>query len=327
MMINSNKTTRQFNTIPWQEGIVLQESNKVRSNFNNFSERLLFQKKIIDHYLGKKSGMFLILPKGQKLLNALISLLKDEIGKQFNFQEYSLPKMINQQICEQAKISGQWDYYLLSTKSHRSTKGERNTLTLDPLQCTPFYKYLENKKLNNLPLRIFDVSGPTYRNEDKNALTPLIKQLEFRRLEFIYFDQPQGVVNIREQVLTKLEKVSQALNIPFRRVIGSGCYEMTSEILRKPAKTLDTIPIIDLEMKLTKPYKKRNKKLDYLEVVGASVLQDQQTNRFNIKPKNPQQKLWSGCVGVGLNRFMYAFLSNNGFDENKWPKLIKKYLD
>jgi len=324
----TKKTILKFQQIPTKEGVVLQESKNIKSNFDNFSDKQLFTRDFIDYYLGKQSGMIVLLPKGQRLLNALIEILNENITRKFNFSEYSLPKMITPAICRQAKIMGKWDDYLMSVTPYGFTKGEKKELIIDPLQCTPLYAYLSNRKINSnkLPLKILDVSGPTYRNEDKSTLIPLIKQMEFRRMEFIYFDKPSGVIKIRENMLTQLESVCAKLNIPFRRVIGGGCYEMTSTLLQKPADNLDEMPIIDLEMKLTKPFKKRNKELDYLEVVGASVLKNQQTKRFNIKIANSKDQLWSGCVGIGLNRLIYVFLSNNGFNENKWPNEIKKYL-
>src|SRR4030042_1775654 len=260
-MKTTQKTIFEFLEMPSEEGVILQESKNIKSSFDNFSDKQLFRNKFIDYYLGRKSGMIMLLPKGQKLLNGLIELLKKEVARKFNFSEYSLPKMITPAISRQAKIMGKWNDYLMSVTPYGHTNGERKKLILDPLQCTTLYAYLRNKKIK-LPLRVLDISGPTYRNEDKATLLPLIKQMEFRRMEFIYFDKPSGVIKIRENILAQLENLCVKLNIPFRRVIGAGCYEMTSSLLQKPADKLDEIPIVDLEMKLTKSFKKRKEKTE-----------------------------------------------------------------
>ena len=260
-------------------------------------------------------------------MNALKRILIKAIYKKLNFKEYSLPKLTNPSICYRARIVGKWDDYLLSVKPYRFTKGNREELILDPLQCTPLYEYLRNKKLNDkkLPLKVLDISGPTYRNEDTSELVPCIKQLEFHRMEFVYFGSKSDVINIREQILTNAEKICAKLNIPFRRVIGSGCYEVTSNLIKFP-ESIDTLPVIDLELFIPKGFKKRNKREKYLEVIGGSILGNQQTTRFNIKTKSGKS-LWSGCCGFGLNRLMYAFIANNGFNSKKWSALMKKNLE
>lgn len=322
--MNKSKKIYSFSKVPTKDGTILEESTDIKSRYKSFSEKQLFTNKIIDKYLDKDSGLFIILPKGQKILNALINILKDEVAEKQAFEEYSFPKLINSRICQQAKIMGKWDKYLLAVKSYKKANGANQLMLLDPLQCTPFYSYLGNKRFKSkeLPLKAFDVSGPTYRNEDKEELSPMIKQLEFRRMEFVYFGFENDVIKLRENILKKIESISSKLNIPFRRVIGAGCYEVTSNSIRYPDR-METIPIIDLEMKLTKPFYRRGEKNDFLEVVGASVLRDQQTKRFKITSQT--KSIWSGCVGIGLNRFMYAFLSNNGFNEKKWPELMRKY--
>jgi len=319
------KKVYSFSKVPIKDGTILEKSTNIKSCYKGFSERQLFKNKIIDNYLGKNSGLFITLPKGQKILNAIINILKDEVAKKQEFEEYSFPKLIDSRICNQAKIMGKWDDYLLAVKSYGKTNGINQMMLLDPLQCTPFYSYLENKKFTDkdLPLKAFDVSGPTYRNEDKAELNPMVKQLEFRRMEFVYFGFENDVIKLRENILRRIEFISSKLSMPFRRVIGTGCYEVTSSLIRYPDK-METIPIIDLEMKLTKSVYRRKEKISFLEVAGASVLRDQQTSRFKIT--NHTKSIWSGCVGIGLNRLMYAFLSNNGFNEKKWPKLMRQYI-
>ena len=45
---------------------------------------------------------------------------------------------------------------------------------------------------------------------------------------------------------------------------------------------------------------------------------------FNIKAQ--KSELWSGCSGIGLQRWTTAFLALKGLDPDNWPKEFKKYL-
>jgi len=71
-------------------------------------------------------------------------------------------------------------------------------------------------------------------------------------------------------------------------------------------------------------YKTKDGK-SYLEVVGSAVLAETMTSRFNIKGEN-EEVLWNGCTGIGLDRLMYALISNYGTESNKMPVILKEAI-
>jgi hypothetical protein len=62
--------------------------------------------------------------------------------------------------------------------------------------------------------------------------------------------------------------------------------------------------------------------LDCDELCGCSVEGDHLLRQFNVTASDGRE-LWSGCVGVGLNRLVLAFLYQHGFDAARWPDLSK----
>lgn len=316
-----------FKTIPRKPGTELQISENVEPNYSRCIDRDLFAKGIIADFLGKNSGFFVTLPRGTRIMNCLKKLIMENISKKFGFQEYFLPKLVNREILKTAKIAGKWDDYLFSVKPYSAKKGFKEEYIMDPLQCTPLYAFFREEEIKeeNLPIKAVDLSGPTYRNEYREKLRPSVKQREFHRIEFVYLGYKKDIASLREELLREMENVCFKLNIPFRRVVGSGCYEVTSN-LAESAESLEEIPVIDLEMLVSGGSGTKSKKTEYLEVAGASILKDQHIKRFGIKA-NSGKKLWSGCFGIGLERFAYAFLSNNGFEQKNWPKSFKKYLE
>ena len=237
------------------------------------------------------SGQYAILPQGVKILNKLLCLLNQYIEKEVGFEEVYLPKIIPEETLEKAEIINRWNDYLISVLPFGKTKGVKERYAMDPLQCLACYQLLEGERLDvsKGPLKWYDHSGPTYRNEDLDKIRPGVKQREFHRAEFVYIGTEEQVKETRNKCLIQLKKLCNDLRLKHRVVEGDSCYHKGGDIK-------------DIEVYI--PQRK-----EWLELAGAAVLYDITTSRFNIKGKDGE-KLWSGCVGIGLDRFIYAVVAN-----------------
>lgn len=122
--------------------------------------------------------------------------------------------------------------------------------------------------------------------------------------------------------MTQLEQLCVDLGLKYRIVVGSGCYQLKDGKIKMP-ESLEEIPIKDLEI-YCPGYSNKNGE-SYLEVIGSSILANTMTSRFNINGKNGEE-LWSGCTGIGLNRLMYAVISNYGTGLEKMPSKIQEAI-
>jgi seryl-tRNA synthetase len=297
--------------IPTKEGELIKEGPKMRTNgaIEGIDE-LLFKEEIIGEFV-KGSGQNVILPKGTRILNGIYSVLNQYLKEAIGFEEVVLPKIAPVDTFRKAGILGKWDDYLESVKPFGKTNGIAEEYLMDPLQCTIFYQFLEGKvvDVSNGPIRVYDRSGPTYRNEDLDKIKPLVKQREFHRSEFVYVGTKEQVIETREKCISQMEKLCEDLRLRYRIVVGTGCFQLDNGEIKMP-ETAEEIPIKDLEI-FCHGYKNPTDGSSYLEVVGSSVLADMQTSRFNIKSKDGKE-LWSGCTGIGLDRLMYALITNYG---------------
>jgi seryl-tRNA synthetase len=73
------------------------------------------------------------------------------------------------------------------------------------------------------------------------------------------------------------------------------------------------------------PYRGNRKISEWLEFQNLSILGDKYIKAFNIKAQ--KSELWSGCSGIGLERWTAAFLAQKSLDPNNWPESFRKYLD
>ena len=270
-------------------------------------------------------GQYVILPNGVKILNGIYEALQKYVVKPLNFKEVVLPKIAPVNTFKKASLVDfpdgrqrqssfpwSWDKQLLTVQPFGETEGVKETYILDPLQCTVFYQHYEGKTfdVSKKPLKWYDRSGPTYRNESLESLMPGVKQREFRRAEFIFLGTKEQVIQTRESALGQIESLCQSLQFNYRIVVGGSCHRLEDHEVREPTSHED-IPVKDIEIHCPG--------YGYLEVSGNAIMGNTLTSRFSINGSNGEE-LWSGCSGVGLNRMMYALVSNHG------PEKIAEFL-
>ena len=73
------------------------------------------------------------------------------------------------------------------------------------------------------------------------------------------------------------------------------------------------------------PYRGTRENSEWLEFQNLSILGDKYVKAFNIKAQ--KSELWSGCSGIGLERWTTAFLAQKGLDSSQWPKGFRHYVD
>ena len=134
--------------IPYEEGEIIKQSKTITNEYNGKIDLDIFRNKIVDHYIEKQSGIFIILLEGQKLLEVFKTIINERLVKQLNYQKMSLPKISPVDTFRKANILRKWDDYLEKVIPYSTTKGVNESYILDPLQCTSLYQYLENKNLD-----------------------------------------------------------------------------------------------------------------------------------------------------------------------------------
>lgn len=260
-------------------------------------------------------GQYVILPKGTKLLNKIYEAMQEHIVRPLNFEEVVLPKMAPVDTFEKASLVDfpdgkqrqtefpwSWDQYLCAVNPFGETEGVKETYVLDPLQCTVLYQFLKGKTVDvsDGPVKWYDRSGPTYRNESLDSLMPGVKQREFHRAEFMFLGTEEQVTETREQALQQVESLCQSFGLGYRIVVGGSCHRLEDHEVREPT-SIEDIPVKDVEVYCPG--------YGYLEVSGNAVMGNTLTSRFSISGNN-EEELWSGCSGIGLNRMMYAIATN-----------------
>jgi seryl-tRNA synthetase len=269
-------------------------------------------------------GQWIYLQEAAKIVKAFQDLLRQHIAKEQGFEEWIFPRL---QRRESIANFG-WEAHenlrkeLMRVVPNVLESGEHlPELYLDPLQCPSFYRYLSLNgplPVADTPRKVYEVLGGwTCRNEKPERLKSGFQTgLEFIGAEMVFLGKPEDVSKIRMETLSNMISMLDKLGIVWRLVVGGSCCHSDSkkysDILGEECR-MDQIPTMDIECYI--PYTD-----EWVELGGGDLAYDRLTSNFGITFKDSDEEVWSGCQGMGFGRSMYIFLSQFGFDQNKWPK-------
>ena len=209
-----------------------------------------------------------------------------------------------------------------------------NDLTLsDPLQCIGFYAMLlevQRRLGGYLPGELFDEGafcvyedqgGWTLRNETKQRLLQGWGTcFEFSGAEFVFAGSADQVYNTRWDLLCSIAELLSELRLTYRVVVARPCshaksmnVDMPNEYCAFEGTTLDIEVYIPQYVDSRDPW---------LELGGGDVAGDTITSAFGLRLASGEP-LFSGCQGVGWQRFALAVFSQLGTDPASWPEPLR----
>jgi seryl-tRNA synthetase len=187
-------------------------------------------------------------------------------------------------------------------------------------QCPNIYWSFSGKTIaeSSLPLLLYDKSVPSARYES-GGRHGIERVDEFHRIEVVYIGTKEQLIKLKEQLIDRYTFVfDKILDLEWRMA------QVTPFYLQQAGKLTeeeDFSGTIDFEAWL--PYR-GNRDKEWLEFQNVSLVGEKYVKAFNIKTQ--KNILWSGCSGIGLERWTTAFLSQKGIDPKNWPPSFKKYL-
>ncbi len=272
-------------------------------------------------------GQYVYTDKSASIINALYNFIYYEVAKPLGFSHWIFPRLHKIETANAFGLVEAWPYYLLEVKPYDNSRKvqtirEEETYILDPVQCLALYELLKNKpELRKKPMRIMEtIGGFTFRNEDGDKLDGVIKSIEFLRVELLYYDTRDVIIKTRQEIMNALINILSDWKIKWRVVVGMGCYEYPSKeelCMFHEASKVGEIPVLDIEVLVKDKGQER-----WIELAGCSLEYDLKVKRFSI-----EDGLESGCVGIGMGRFLAAVCSYySPSNVNSFPQKLKKFL-
>ncbi|AEF95701.1 serine--tRNA ligase [Methanotorris igneus] len=290
-------------------------------------------------------GQWFYAPPMAALFRAMEELIVEEVVKKLGFEECLFPKLIPLEIMYKMRyLEGlpEGMYYVCPPKrepelfeefvSEMMIKKEipieklKNLLrdpgyVLAPAQCEPFYQFFDHEMIDvDKPIKFFDRSGWTYRWEGGGA-RGLDRVNEFLRVECVWIGSPEFVEKTRDETLKYAEKLAEKLDLEYWVEVGDDPFYLEGR--KKEDRGIEFPDVPKYEMRLLLPHIKDERK--GVAVTSANVHGTHFVEGFGIKDYKGR-RVWTGCTGYGITRWVVGFLAQYGFEFDDWPELIKKKI-
>lgn len=190
-------------------------------------------------------------------------------------------------------------------------------------QCPMIYWSLKGKTIaeTSLPVLLYDKTAISGRYES-GGRHGIERVDEFHRIEPVYIGTREQLLDLKEHLLKRYQHVFNDLfDLEWRMASVTPWYMQQAGKIQETSE--QETGTIDFEAYM--PYRGTRKDSEWLEFQNLSILGDKYITAFNIKAQ--KSDLWSGCSGIGLERWTAAFLAQKGLDPEKWPEGFRKYLD
>jgi seryl-tRNA synthetase len=295
-------------------------------------------------------GQWIYTTPYSQLFDIIKEILLSEIAKKLRFQPFMLPKVIPLEVMK--KMPGYLEdipegmYYIFppprdpnafkvfKEKVKVTKEIPREELkkvlknpdyVLAPAQCEAFWQFYGGEILDieQLPYKLYDCSGYTYRWEG-GGVEGMVRLQEFQRIELTYLGNPEQVVKIRDEIVDECVRVvDNILDMEWRITAAIPFWAKEGTIDFDPQDSKN-IAAYDLEIYL--PHRGDRENSEWLEIAGCFVHKLKFVNSFKIKEMK-NREIWTGCTGLGITRWIAAFLSTHGFEVENWPKIVKVKFD
>ncbi len=296
---------------------------------------------------GPTKGKWFYRPQAAAVLKAMEQIAINEVLVPLGFQEVieshivpfdvwlktghleGMPSELYYVAEPKTRDEAQWERFVDLTKITKevdSKELQKNvavpTAGICYAQCPVIYWSFKGKTIaeKSLPILVYDKTAISGRYES-GGRHGIERVDEFHRIEPVYIGTRKQLLDLREKFLERYKHVfNNIFDLEWRMAWVTPWYMQQAGKLGDES-TQDT-GTIDFEAYM--PYRGDRKDSEWLEFQNLSILGDKYINAFNIKAQ--KSELWSGCSGIGLERWATAFLAQKGLDPKNWPSGFKGYL-
>jgi seryl-tRNA synthetase len=292
---------------------------------------------------GSSRGQWIYGPQATAVFRAFEKIVLEEILRPLAYREMIFPKLDTWDVWKKSghaqgvypeiyfvcppktRDPAFWeevmDYYKVTHEVPLELVKEKIDLPIGGMcyaQCPTFWGFLAGMTLPNeeLPICVFDRSGTSHRYES-GGIHGIERVDEFHRIEIVW-------LGTKEQVLAEKDKLTACYKHIFEDILELTWRTawVTPWFMAQEGKTglseMTGAGTVDYEAVL--PYNG-----NWIEFQNLSVNGEKYPKGFTVKAQSGEA-LWSGCSGVGLERWASAFLSQKGLVPENWPEAFRKYF-
>lgn len=294
---------------------------------------------------GASRGQWIYGPEITRLFRSFDRLVERELLGPLGFQEMIFPKLEPFSIWERsghAKGIYPEVYYVCPPKSRDPAFWEEiidhyritNEVPTDKIrekidapiggmtyaQCPALWTFFQGRTLPNdrMPIKVFDRSGTSHRYES-GGIHGIERVDEFHRTELVWLGTRAQVGGIASDLMAAYKRMfEEALELDWRMARVTPWF-MAQEGMVGTDENAE-IGTTDYEGRL--PYR-QGTEAEWLEFQNVSNNGMKYPKGFTVKLQSGEP-MWSGCSGIGMERWTAVFVAQKGLDPAKWPKAVRE---
>ena len=187
-------------------------------------------------------------------------------------------------------------------------------------QCPALWTFFQGRTISNdrVPIKVFDRSGTSHRYES-GGLHGIERVDEFHRTELVWLGTREQVGKTATDIMAAYKRIfEEFLELEWRQARVTPWF-MAQEGMVGTDENTD-IGTTDYEGRL--PYRLGSAD-EWLEFQNVSNNGMKYPKGFTVKLQSGEP-LWSGCSGIGLERWTAVFVAQKGPDPAKWPAKVRQ---
>ncbi|WP_028545521.1 hypothetical protein [Paenibacillus taiwanensis] len=269
------------------------------------------------------------------LMDTLDQFIKEMTITHFGATEYRYPTLISTKALEKCGYFKSFPHFLMFvTRLHNDIDTYREFLDdyktnngigsyllsscqnvdycLPPTMCYHTYHQFQNTQHGETQNRVITSKGKSFRYESKYYRT-LERLWDFSIREIVFMGSKDFVLDSRHKFMEASFALFQKLGLEGHCEVASDPFFCSEDTAAK---------IFNQRMQELK-YELRLKVADERTIAAASFNFHDHFfgEQFNIR-RGESDWMSTGCVGFGIERLAYAFISQHGLDEQTWTSIL-----
>jgi seryl-tRNA synthetase len=269
------------------------------------------------------------------LMDTLDEMIKKMTISKFGAKEYRYPTLISTKALEKCGYFNSFPHMLMFvTRLHNDIDTYRDFLEeyqanqsvgpnifthfknvdycLPPTMCYHTYHQLQNTEYPETQNQVITSKGKSFRYESKYHRT-LERLWDFTIREIVFMGSKDFVIDCRQKYMEASFALIERLGLEGHSEVASDPFFCNADTAAK---------ILNQKVQELKYELRLNIAGDRTIAAASFNFHDQFFGeRFNIK-RGATEWIRTGCVGFGIERLAFAFISQHGLDEQNWSRYL-----
>ncbi|MEL6298494.1 MAG: aminoacyl--tRNA ligase-related protein [Pseudomonadota bacterium] len=191
-------------------------------------------------------------------------------------------------------------------------------MCLNPAACFPCYPSLKGKHYEDGDC--FTWLGRVFRYESRN-INGLDRLYEFNVRELVFVGHEDFCRSAREKALPLVKSLAESFDMEMQLQTATDPFFATVSAAKKffqaaqEVKNEIKIPVLDAD---------GNKKV--IACGSVNLHGNFFGKRFDITAGEAREPVHTGCVGLGIERWVLAGFTQHGFDPDRWPEDVREII-